>query len=228
MRYLIIGLGVYASNLARFLADSGNEVVGADIRPANVDAVKEHISTAYIIDSTDPAALSVLPLNNVDLTVVAIGENFGASIKTVAQLRRFGVRKIYARAIDELHRSILEGLKVDRILNPEQRAAHDLTGELQLGTNVSSMRVDADTYVIQCKAPEFYFQMKYSDVPSELHGMRLIAATRPVKSKNVLGIEHDKMTLLNISAAGERVAPGDVFTVMGTDSQLKSLYKAIK
>lgn len=81
MRYLIIGLGIYGTNLARDLTDLGNEVIGADVRSTNVEAIKDYISTAYTIDSTDPAALAVLPLKNVDLVIVAIGENFGASVK---------------------------------------------------------------------------------------------------------------------------------------------------
>ena len=120
MRYLIIGLGIYGSNLARDLTDMGHEVIGADIRSANVEAVKDYISTAYILDSTDEPSLAALPLKNVDLVIVAIGENFGASVKTVALLRKLGIRKIYARAIDELHQSILEGLKVKRILTPSR------------------------------------------------------------------------------------------------------------
>ena len=118
MRYLIIGLGIYGTNLAKDLTDMGHEVIGADAKPTNVDAIKDYISTAYILDSTDEAAIGVLPLKNVDLVIVAIGENFGASIKTVALLRKLGVRNIYARAIDELHRAILDGMQVERILAP--------------------------------------------------------------------------------------------------------------
>lgn len=93
MRYLIIGLGIYGSNLARDLTDMGHEVIGADFKAANVDAIKDYITTAYNLDSTDEAALSALPVKNVDLVIVAIGENFGASIKTVAILRKMGGEK---------------------------------------------------------------------------------------------------------------------------------------
>lgn len=136
MRYLIIGLGIYGSNLARDLTDMGHEVIGADVRAVNVEAIKDYIATAYIVDSTDEASLAALPLKNVDLVIVAIGENFGASVKTVAILRKLGIRNIYARAIDGLHRSILEGLQVKRILTPEQRAAHDLVNEIGLHSQV--------------------------------------------------------------------------------------------
>ena len=103
MRFLIIGLGIYGENLARDLTDMGHQVIGADRSQSHVDALKDYISTVYLIDSTEQAQLEVLPLRNVDLVIVAIGENFGASIKTVALLRQAGVKHIYARAIDKLH-----------------------------------------------------------------------------------------------------------------------------
>ena len=68
----------------------GHEVIGADVNASLVEAIKDYISTAYIIDSTDEISLSVLPLKNVDLVIVAIGENFGASIRTVALLKNSG------------------------------------------------------------------------------------------------------------------------------------------
>ncbi len=40
MRYIIIGLGIYGSNLAKDLTAMGHEVIGADSRPSNVEAVK--------------------------------------------------------------------------------------------------------------------------------------------------------------------------------------------
>lgn len=146
MRYLIIGLGIYGSNLALDLTKMGHEVIGADNRESIVESIKDNISTAYIIDSTDAASLQMLPLKNVDIVIVAIGENFGASVRTVALLKSLGVEHIYARAIDKLHESILEGFRVDRIITPEQRAASDLVEEIELGNNVKSMKIDDETH----------------------------------------------------------------------------------
>ncbi|MDE6827085.1 MAG: TrkA family potassium uptake protein, partial [Paramuribaculum sp.] len=40
MRYLIIGLGIYGSNLATDLARLGHEVIGADINSGIVESIK--------------------------------------------------------------------------------------------------------------------------------------------------------------------------------------------
>ena len=57
MRYLVIGLGIYGANLARDLVAQGHEVIGADSSRVTVDAIKDYITTAYIIDTTEEAAL---------------------------------------------------------------------------------------------------------------------------------------------------------------------------
>lgn len=239
MRYLIIGLGIYGSNLARDLTDMGHEVIGADIRSANVEAVKDYISTAYILDSTDEPSLAALPLKNVDLVIVAIGENFGASVKTVALLRKLGIRKIYARAIDELHQSILEGLKVERILTPEQRAAHDLVNEMELSSQVASLRIGHDTFAVRFVAPGIFHHMRYADIDADtLRGLRFITAARPSSKNNILGISHTVMDTLPVGVladagySGEpeegdlRVEPGDIFLCVGPVSAYKALFRS--
>ena len=44
----------------------GHEVIGADSSPSIVESIKDYISTAYIVDSTDRVAISALPLTNVE------------------------------------------------------------------------------------------------------------------------------------------------------------------
>lgn len=240
MRYLIIGLGIYGTNLAKDLTDLGHEVIGADINSHRVDAIKDYIATAYIIDSTEEAAISVLPLKNVDLVVVAIGENFGASIKTVAILKKMGVSKIFARAIDSLHRAILEGLHVQRILNPEQYAAFALSNEMQLGSSVEILHIDHDTSVMRFEAPSLFHSMPYSRIDTKaLFGLRLIAASRPGSVTNFLGISATRYLSLDISdstagstsagsTSAELVAPGDVFTCIGSADAYRALYKHLQ
>ena len=88
MKYIIIGLGNYGHVLAEELSALGHEIIGADISESRVDSIKDKVATAFVIDATDEQSLSVLPLNSVDIVVVAIGENFGASVRVVALLKQ--------------------------------------------------------------------------------------------------------------------------------------------
>ncbi len=228
MRYLIIGLGIYGSNLAIDLTAMGHEVIGADIKPTVIESLKDRISTAYIIDATEEAALSVLPLKTVDLVIVAIGENFGASIKSVALLRKLGVKRIYARAVDEIHETILNGFKVERILTPEQRAARELTRELELNSHVDSMRIDNDVYVIRFTVPDYYVGTEIGNLDFEKNfNIKLLAVSRPLPKKNFLGINSDTLQLLDNPTPETKLQEGDVLTVMGTNHGLRALMRFV-
>lgn len=226
MRYLIIGLGIYGENLARDLTDMGHEVIGVDINSSHVDAVKDYISTVYIIDSTEEGALAVLPLDNIDLAIVAIGENFGASIRTVALLKKAGVKHIYARAIDKLHESILESFDIDRIITPEQRAAADLTHEMELGSAIRTLSVDEDSVVASFAAPAFILGLKYSEIDFEgRYGLEFVAVSRPVEKRNALGIKRMEPVVLDVSAdRNMAVGENDILTLFGARKSLQRFF----
>ena len=153
MKYIIIGLGNYGSVLAEELSALGHEVIGVDTNERRVDVLKDKIATSFIIDATDEQSLSVLPLKDVDVVIVAIGENFGASIRVVALLKKNGVKHIYARAVDEVHKTVLEAFNLDSILTPEEEAARSLVQLLDLHVNVESFEIDEEHYVMKFKLP---------------------------------------------------------------------------
>lgn len=230
MRFLIIGLGIYGSNLAIDLTNMGHEVIGADSSTSIVEGIKDSISTAYILDALDETALRMLPLTNVDVVIVAIGENFGASVRTVALLKKTGVKHIYARAIDTLHESILEGFHIDRIITPEQRAARDLVWELSLGSEVESMLVGTDTYVLRFGAPDYFNGMRYSELNFKRdYGLELVAVSRNVAETNIVGMAVDKARMLDITdaEADYRVGKGDILTVVGRLTDFRTLCRSI-
>jgi trk system potassium uptake protein TrkA len=229
MRYLIIGLGIYGKNLATDLTSMGHEVIGADRSPVLVEQVKDVISTAYVIDATDEVALSVLPLKTVDLVIVAIGEDFGASIKTVALLRKLGVKRLYARAVDEIHETILQGFKVDRILTPEQRAARELTRELELGCTVDSMRIDNDCYIIRFKVPEYYVDVEIGKLNFEKDfNISLISVSRPTVRRNFLGLSTEVLESVDISDTTIKLRADDILTVIGSQKEFHTMFDRLR
>ncbi|MDE6587061.1 MAG: TrkA family potassium uptake protein [Paramuribaculum sp.] len=232
MRYLIIGLGIYGTNLAIDLTDMGHEVIGADISANLVESIKDYISTAYIVDSTERLALSALPLANVDTVIVAIGENFGASIRTVALLKELGVKRIYARAIDRLHESILEGFHIDRIITPEQRAAMDLTRDMAIGGSTESISLedDGEHFVIRFTLPPVFEGLRYDEIPVlRTPEMRLIAVTRPSSGRNRLGIIRTTRTIIDTGEDGEKAVAvkGDLVTVYTSKKAFRELSSSL-
>ncbi|MDE6109561.1 MAG: TrkA family potassium uptake protein [Muribaculaceae bacterium] len=230
MRYLVIGLGIYGSNLARDLTDMGHEVIGVDVNQTHIEEIKDYISTVYLVDSTEEAALAVVPLRNVDVVIVAIGENFGASVRTVALLKKMGVACLYARAIDDLHYAILEGFHVQRILTPEQRAARDLAHEMELGAAIHSLEVDDAHYVIKFDAPAYFHGIAVKDLRlDENFRLHLVAVARRTGSVNILGVKHHEPEVVYPGKDAEEtvVQEGDVFTVFGALADFRAMYRHI-
>ncbi|MDE6541739.1 MAG: TrkA family potassium uptake protein [Muribaculaceae bacterium] len=231
MRYLVIGLGIYGSNLARNLTEMGHEVIGVDINQTNIDEIKDYISTVYLIDSTEESALSVLPLRNVDVVVVAIGENFGASVRTVALLKKMGVKCLYARAIDKLHESILEGFDIQRIITPEQRAARDLAHEMELGARIQSLEVDDTHFVIKFEVPAYFVGLEISDMKlDENFRLHLVAVCRLTGSTNILGVASHEPEVVYPSESEStlRIEHGDILTVYGSLRDFRAMYRHIR
>ena len=175
MKYIIIGLGNYGGVLAEELSVLGHEVIGVDTNEHRVDVLKDKIATSFIIDATDEQSLSVLPLKDVDVVIVAIGENFGASVRVVALLKKKGVKHIYARAVDDVHKTVLE--------------AFNLVQLLDLHVNVESFQIDEEHYVMKFKLPSCFVGYKVSDLSLETEfNMKIIALIKGEQVLNGLGI----------------------------------------
>lgn len=133
MKYLVIGLGGFGKTLAEALTDKGHDVIGVDSNEHRVEEIKDRISVAYIMDATERMALRELPLDEIDGAIVAIGQSMDYSLRAVAALKELSVSKIYARALDRTHLSILKVMNIQKIFIPESYAARIFADNLFSG-----------------------------------------------------------------------------------------------
>ena len=204
MKYIIIGLGNYGHVLAEELSALGHEIIGADISESRVDSIKDKVATAFVIDATDEQSLSVLPLNSVDIVVVAIGENFGASVRVVALLKQ------------------------KKILTPEEDAARSLVQLLDFGATMEAFRIDQDYYVVKFTVPKKFvgYFVNELNMDEEFH-LKLIALKRANKVTNCLGISLMERHVKNELPGDEKVEEGDELVCYGKYRDFQSFWKAI-
>lgn len=228
MKYIIIGLGNYGHVLAEELSALGHEVIGADISESRVDSIKDKVATAFVIDATDELSLAVLPLNSVDIVIVAIGENFGASIRVVALLKQKKVQHIYARAIDTVHRSVLEAFNLERILTPEEDAARSLVQLLDFGTNMEAFRVDSEYYVVKFSVPEKFIGYFVNELNlDEEFCLKLIGLKRANRIENCLGISLTERSIVNELPENDKIQEGDELVCYGKYRDFQKFWKAL-
>jgi trk system potassium uptake protein TrkA len=228
MKYIVIGLGDYGYVLAEELAAVGHEVIGVDKESTRVEPIKEKLAAAFMMDATDEQALSALPLHNVDAVIVAIGENFGASVRVAALLVQMKVEHIFARANDEVHRSILQAFKIEKILSPEADAAHNLVERIEFGYDIETFSVDKDYAVAKFSVPG----KLYGYTVPQLHieeefGLRLMATIRGKVQKNALGIKYTERNVVEVIPEDFALAEGDQLVVFGKYSDFRRFWRAL-
>ena len=107
-KFAVIGVGRYGSTIARRLSEKGAQVFAFDPDEEKIENIKDEVAFAVTLDATDIRALKSQNLGEIDAAVVAIGENFEATILTCVHLMDMGVKRVIARASGAHQRLILE------------------------------------------------------------------------------------------------------------------------
>lgn len=228
MKIIIIGLGSYGSVLAVELTKLGHQVIGADEKEQNIEEIKDQITTSLCVNTADKINLSLLPITEVDLIVVAIGNNFSSSVKTVALLKELNAKRIYARAINEIHKSVLSALGVDKILSPEIESAILTSKIIDFQTVEDSFIIDKDYYIVKFSIPKKITGIKLSDLELEQnHHITPIALTEPA-SNLIATSKYQEQVIEPTKAQNTILTPQHKLVAYGKQSDFQSLWRALK
>ncbi len=228
MKYIIIGLGNYGSVLAEELTLLGHDVIGVDSNEYKVDEMKDKITTAFSLNAADDLSLNMLPLSSVDVVIVAIGKNFGASIRIVALLKKHQVKHIYARAVDDLHKTVLESFNLDTILFPERDSARSLVRLLDTHVDVESFQIDSEYYVLKFKGPASLVGRKVDDLSLKgLFGITILSLVKGRKAINSLGVSIVDNQVENLFDANYKLEENDHLVCYGKYKDFTSFWKAL-
>ncbi len=154
MDIAVIGLGRFGRNCALELMKYGTNVLGIDKSEDLVNQIKDKITKAYIMNSTNEDNLRELGIDDMDFVVVAIGENEQSSIFTTLLLKKIGAPRIIARATSEAHAEILELIGVEELILPEVQTAKKLARKLSSGNINEYFELSEDQMIAELPATE--------------------------------------------------------------------------
>lgn len=152
--FAVIGIGRYGTTIARRLAEKGTQVFAFDPDEEKIETIKDEVAFAVTLDATDLRALKSQNLGELDAAVVAIGENFEATVLTCVHLLDLGVKRVIARASGNHQRLILEKIGVTEILTPEEEVANVVTEKLLNPNIVSFLQLPDDHEIAEIRAPK--------------------------------------------------------------------------
>ncbi|MBD66389.1 MAG: potassium transporter TrkA [Halobacteriovoraceae bacterium] len=126
----VIGLGTFGAKTATRLFEKGAEVIAIDNDSELVDKIKDRVTHAVCIDVTDEKSVRSTNISDVDVAIIAIGDNIETSILAVAMLRKLGVGKIIARATNQLHEHVLREIGASEILKVEEEMGEIVSSKI--------------------------------------------------------------------------------------------------
>lgn len=156
MKFIVFGLGNFGKALAIRLTELGHEVIGVDENMSKLEHLKEQITHTVCMDCTDKDAVSSLPLRDSHAVIVAIGENEAASLLATALLKQFDIKRIIGRVVSDLQKTVLEAMKIEEFIMPEEESAERLAVRLVNLNIIDSFKVSKDYSIIEAVVPERY------------------------------------------------------------------------
>ncbi|MFC3809117.1 potassium channel family protein [Lacihabitans lacunae] len=216
MKYIVVGLGNFGSTLAVRLTQLGHEVFGVDSRFEVVEQFKDRITHVICLDSSKAKSFSSLPIKDVDIAVIAIGEDVGASIITTALMKQHDAKQIIGRSINPVHRTVLESIGIETIFNPEEIAAEMFAKQLEMQGVVESFDLSDDCSIIEIEVPERYLGRYVGSIDFQVkYDLKLIAIKRFVERKNFLGMVSQKSTVDMNVKEDHMLTNKDILVMMG-------------
>lgn len=224
MKYIIIGLGNFGASLAEKLTNMGNEVIGVDNQITKIEALKDRITHAICLDSTDANAVSNLPLKDTDIVIVAIGEDKGALILATALMKQLKVKRLISRAVSPLQQMVLEAMGVDEIIHPEEETAERWSKKLNLHGVVDSFELTGHFSIVEVKVPEKYEGRTLQEIGLRREYNIIVLTTIKVEAdENELGVSMKSAEVQGVASSQTVLNKGDVMVLYGNNRDIKRL-----
>lgn len=161
MKFGVIGLGRFGYHVATVLTENGMDVLAIDSNDSIVASIKDYVTQAICMRVADEASLRSVGVDEMDVVIVAMGENFAQSILATALIKKhLHVPKVITRAIDDIHCEILTLVGADQVILPEK----------EIGINLAESLSSPFTYIARLSKE---FSIGQIETPKSLVGKKI-------------------------------------------------------
>lgn len=213
MKFAVIGLGSFGSNIAKTLYEKGNEVLAVDEDKEKIDEVKNFVSHAVHMDAADKENLQALGIKDMDVVIVSLGPEMESSILTVLYLNEMGTKCIVAKALTEDHAKILESVGATEIIYPEKDMAIKTALKLSCPNVLEYLPLISGFRIQEIAPPEKFIgkNLRELDLRNK-YGIQVIAIKELIPEKTTF-----------VPKADFVLKDSDILVIMGEDKQLEKI-----
>ena len=209
-QFLVAGLGLFGTSVAVNLQRMDYEVYAIDSDEGLVQDLSTQLNFVVCGDASDKKTLQSLPLEDVDVAVVAIG-NLERNMMCTMLLKEMGIKQVIAKAINELHGEMLSKIGADKVIFAEKDMGERLAYNLVSAGVMDYIELSSEISVMSLPVPE------------EFIGKNLIESDlRRRYDVNIVAIKREGKTIVNPKAQ-EVFQPEDEIIVLGTHAGVKRM-----
>jgi len=211
--FLICGLGEFGLHLTKEICALGHEVMVIDENEERINEVLPIVTSAQIGDSANEAFLSKLGVDNFDICLVTMADDFQSSLETTSLLKDLGAKFVVARAKGDIHAKFLLRNGADEIMYPEKLTAKISAIKYSSEHIFDYFEIDKDSAIFEVDVPKEWDRMEIGQLDIRRRYQINILAVK-TEEKTDSGITAD-----TVLRTGERIL------VLGKYDDLKKCFK---
>ena len=215
MKFAIIGLGSFGSNVAKTLYEKKHEVLAVDMDKEKIEKLKTLVTHAVHMDAAVKENLRALDIQEMDVVIVSLGPEMEASILAVLYLHELGAQRIVAKALTEDHGKILEAVGATEVIYPEKDMAIKTALRLSNPNILEYLPLLAGIDIQEIAPPEKFVGKSLRELNlRKRFGVQVIAIKEIIAEKTTF-----------IPDADFVIKDSDILILMGEQKQLDKINK---
>lgn len=222
LKVAVLGLGRFGDAVARELNRQGAEVLAVDLNLDRVDQIVSYVDQAESFDATSPELLVSRDIPRMDAVVVAIGNNFEASVLVTMHCHELGVPLVCAKALNEHQAEVLRKVGADRVIKPEEDMGKHLALHLTAQSVVDFVELPDHYSLRRVLVPEDWAGRSIAELDVlKNHDVNIIQVLRRLPAGDEGEIEVLKIPLPDGAVIFQS---GDQMEIIGHDKNLDKFH----
>ena len=191
---LLIGLGRFGLHIAKKLHELGHEIMAVDVNEEKISQAVPFVTDAQIGNSVNEDFLKSLGINNYDLCIVAISDDFQSSLETTSLLKELGAKKVISRAERDGQAKFLLKNGADEIVYPEKQLASWIAIKYSADHILDYIEIDNEHAIFEVSVPKEWIGKTIGEIDiRKKYGINILG----IKDENKLSMDVTPSQVLN-------------------------------
>ena len=172
---LLIGMGKFGRTLGEKLLELGDEVMIVDKSEDVINSLAPRYTNALIANCMSMDNLETMDIPSFDACIVAIGEDFQASLEITSNLKDCGAKRVVSRATTEIQRKFLLRIGADEVIYPDADIAEKLAVRLNTENVINYVDLDSEYSIFEIALPKKWLKKSIVEInPRGQYGMNIL------------------------------------------------------